>query len=173
MNLNIQRFCNCQAVFPTGTEGKTNSIAEESTHEEELHVSAFSTTYLLQNWPQTLASIHCMCFINALWLNIFDLKLIRLSDISPVKMGLFKTSKELQFEVCNHGKLHPSPHAVREEEHFYRKEQEVGRDFHGLSLCRERSLLPVGFSSCPRVWERPLLGTLFYLGFYEVSAYYY
>lgn len=42
-------------------------------------------------------------------------------------MGLFKTSKELQFEVCSHGKLHPSPQAVREEEHFYRKEQEVGR----------------------------------------------
>ena len=53
-------------------------------------------------------------------------------------MDLFNTSKELQFEVCNNGKLHPSPHAVREEEHFYRKEQEVGRatvnkksmDFH-------------------------------------------
>lgn len=76
MNLNIERFWSCQAVFTTATEGKTNSTAEESTHEEALYVSAFSTTYLLQNWPQSLASIYCMCFINALWLNISDLKLI-------------------------------------------------------------------------------------------------
>lgn len=27
----------------------------------------------------------------------------RLSDISPAKMALFKISRELQFEICNHG----------------------------------------------------------------------
>ena len=32
-------------------------------------------------------------------------------------MGLFGISRELQFRVCNHGKLHASPHTAMEGKH--------------------------------------------------------
>lgn len=53
-------------------------------------------------------------------------------------MGLFKISRELQFEVCNYGKPHASPRTVREEcFHGEEKEFEEGyskQTAHGLSL---------------------------------------
>ena len=62
----------------------------------------------------------------------------RLPDISPVKMGLFKISRELQFWVCNHNEPYASPQTAREGGCFYRGEKEVGRDvvnrIHGFSL---------------------------------------
>ena len=64
-----------------------------------------------------------------------DLKLL---DISPTKMGLFRTSRELQFKVCNHGEPYASPHMTREGEGFYRGKKEGGRDLvnrvHGFLL---------------------------------------
>ena len=40
-------------------------------------------------------------------------------------MSLFGISKGLQFGVCNHGKLHASPHRTREEQ-SYREEKKLG-----------------------------------------------
>lgn len=60
------------------------------------------------------------------WIPIWATKMFMLSRqpvISPTKMGLFGISKELQFEVCNHGK----PPQQREEKLFYGGQQEVGR----------------------------------------------
>jgi len=42
-------------------------------------------------------------------------------------MGLFGINRELQFGVCNHGKLHASCHMLREREHFYIREKKDGR----------------------------------------------
>ena len=50
----------------------------------------------------------------------------RVSDISPAKMGLFRISRELQFEVCICGEPSVSPQSARAGEHFYRGEEEVG-----------------------------------------------
>ena len=69
----------------------------------------------------------------------------RLPDISPAKMGLFGISRDLQFQVCNHGEPHVSP-CPATGELFYRGEKEVGRAivnkesmaFHWLSPCQER-----------------------------------
>ena len=53
-------------------------------------------------------------------------KINKLPDISPAKMGLFRISRELQFEIGNHGKPCASPHIAREGECFYRGRKEVG-----------------------------------------------
>ena len=55
-----------------------------------------------------------------------DLKQIKLPNISPAKMGLFRIVRELQFGVCNHGKPHSSPYMAREGKHFCRWEREAG-----------------------------------------------
>ena len=68
-------------------------------------------------------------------------------------MGLSRISRELQFEVCICGEPSVSPQSARAGEHFYRREEEVGRAltesmaFHCLCPCQERRavlLLPVG-----------------------------
>ena len=59
-------------------------------------------------------------------------------NISPAKVYLFGISKDLQFGVCDHGKLCASPQTAREGEHFYRGEKKVGRAVvnrvHGFSF---------------------------------------
>ena len=42
-------------------------------------------------------------------------------------MGLFRISREWQFEVCICGEPSVSPQSARAREHFYRGEEEVGR----------------------------------------------
>ena len=42
-------------------------------------------------------------------------------------MGLFRISREWQFEVCICGEPSVSPQSARAGEHFYRGEEEVGR----------------------------------------------
>ena len=49
-----------------------------------------------------------------------------MSDISSAKMGLFRISRELQFEVCICEEPSVSPQSARAGEHFYRGE-EIGR----------------------------------------------
>ena len=63
----------------------------------------------------TLLSGHC-------WLKGYK---NRQPFIPPAKMGLFKINRELQFEVCNHGKPHASPGAARDE-CFHGEETECG-----------------------------------------------
>ena len=100
-----------------------------------------------------------------------------LPDISPAKMGLFRSRRELQFGVSNHSKLLASPSMAREGEHIYRGEKEVGRAIvnrvHGFSLAesspgRKRSL---SFSCCALLSSQGMralpsgLPTLFNWGF--------
>lgn len=52
---------------------------------------------------------------------------IRLSDISPEKMGLFGVSRELQSKVCNHGEPCASPKRAMEGASFHGGGKGVGR----------------------------------------------
>ena len=93
----------------------------------------------------------------------------RVSDISPAKMGLFRISRELQFEVCICGEPSVSPQSARAGEHFYRGEEEVGRAltesmaFHCLCPCQERRgvfLLPLGHCCCCNLMYQTFRGFL-------------
>ena len=57
----------------------------------------------------------------------------RLPDISPTKMDLFKVSRELQFEVCNHCEPHKSS-CTRKGKHFYRGERK-SRGYSQKRVC--------------------------------------
>ena len=87
--------------------------------------------------------------------HIANMKINKMSYISPGKMGLFGICKELQFKVCKHGEPLTSPCTAWEGECFLKREEEVGRTivnqeslaFHRLSPCQERRgvfLLPIG-----------------------------
>ena len=66
-------------------------------------------------------------------------------SISPENMDMFRTSRELPFEVCNHIEPQASLHTARKGEHFYEEEKEVGRVtvnkefkvFHWLNAARK------------------------------------
>lgn len=47
--------------------------------------------------------------------------------ISPLKMGLLGISKESPLGICNHGEPGANPPAARDEKHFYRGEEDVGK----------------------------------------------
>ena len=71
---------------------------------------------------------YCTCLLTSLgvvrgllWLLVRAAKMLTLnkqSGVSPAKIGLFKISKELHFQVSNHGEPLASPPAAKEEKFF-------------------------------------------------------
>ena len=84
------------------------------------------------------------------------------------KISLCTICRELQFEVCNHGK-HASPCTAREGECFHRKEKEVGRAIknrvhdallHESVPGKKRSFfIPIRLCYHHRAWKLPFLVT--------------
>lgn len=81
--------------------------------------SCFFVGYIANRWDVLEVWVPQLCWIEK----------NRLPDISQAKMGIFGSSRELQFGVCNHGKPCESPHISRERECFswHREGKEVVR----------------------------------------------
>ena len=107
----------------------------------------------------TIAFSLCPHVVFPLGLNILGLscwsKINSRPDISPAKMSIFGISRELRFEVYNHGEPCERPCTGKEGGCFYRGEKEAGvwvgvglgrQKVHGLSLteslCEKRPGLP-------------------------------
>ena len=71
------------------------------------------------NWVLTAFQPFCACICwpqtNRLW------------DISAPKMGLFEITRELQFRICNNGKLPANLDTARKGEYYYQREKAIER----------------------------------------------
>lgn len=97
----------------------------------------------------------------------------RLLDIALAKTGWLRTSREIQFRVCNHGSHIQAPEA-KEGEHSHRTEKEIGRvivnketiAFHWLSCFQERKgslIFLLGSAIIPGPESFPFYFILFFL----------
>ena len=78
-------------------------------------------------------------------------KKIRLPDVTPVKTGLCRISRELKFKVCNYGEQCASPHVTREEGCFKEWQRKLGNQksmvFHWLTAWRKEGKYTYKFHS--------------------------